>query len=154
MHRRRFLSLLLALAAVSAMAVGSSGVTAIEASRGLEVSVADADEALVGVQVCEKSNGAGTGAGGNGANAKHNAANPVWVYVTNRHADPFVVDAVRADGLSDPGETVTPGETVRLESIKADGPVTIRVVGGGFESNVTVPVTSKANCPYHPSDAN
>ena len=138
--------LLVALAvSVSGAAVGSSGFSAVDADRTVNVNVVENDEAYVGVVACEKAskNGAGNGKA------------PVRVWVTNRYTEPLTVASIASNDADRTNknanhDTVSVGHNERFETVFDSEPdtVTVTVTADGFDASVTRTVTPKSECPY------
>ncbi|MFC7165619.1 hypothetical protein [Halospeciosus flavus] len=136
MRRRRFLSLVLAVAAVSALAVGSGGFTSVSAERSVEVSVVENSEAYVGVQVCNKPSNKSQG----------NGTNPVRIHVTNRYREAFRVVAIYDDKGKHEINTVLETGQAWSYNGHATEPVAVEVTGDGLSANVTADVQPKNSC--------
>jgi hypothetical protein len=128
MNGSRAVSLLLAGLAVSALVFGSGGFSSVTAKRSLSITVADTDEAYVGVDA-----------------AQRGQSGTVAVTVTNRFAEPLTVDRIGVDGSverpPDRKSTVPVGEqrTYSVEAGSADS-VRVHVIAEGFEATVTASV--------------
>lgn len=140
----KLLSVVLALAAATALTVGSVGFSSATADRGVSVNVVEDEEATVNVEACYTS-----------ANPNQGNRTPVTVQVTNRFPTALTVE--RVDGESPPPgkATVSPGgrTTFTVTPETAVSEVTVDLVSdGGTQVTITRTVVEKADCPFEPAD--
>ncbi|MFC7165626.1 hypothetical protein [Halospeciosus flavus] len=131
----------LAVAAVSALAVGSGGFSSVSADRIVEVNVVESQNAYVGVLACEKANAT--------SNATKNGTNPVRITVTNRYTEAITVVAIHDDrGTTIPQKTkasLRPGESQHFSG-HANESVIVDIAGDGLSANITADVRQKGRC--------
>jgi hypothetical protein len=150
MSSTKLLSVLLAVVAVSALALGSAGFSSVSADRSVSVSVADNENAYVGVAACELGADKRTE---NANKAKQNggSASQVRLWVGNNFTSPFTVKRISSGADSRyPGFEVEPGELIRFNALDDAGSLTVYVAGeeSSFSVEVTVDVVPKAACPF------
>jgi hypothetical protein len=166
MSRTKLLSVLLAVVAVSALALGSAGFSSVSADRSVSVSVVDNEDAYVGVAACElgaSNSGEETTAAETTTTAAdttetdtastETAASPsrVRLWVGNNFSSPFTVERISSGEQSRyPGVEVEPGELVRFNALDDTGSLVVYVAGegGSFSVEVTVNVVPKDACPF------
>lgn len=168
MSSTKLLSVLLAVVAVSALALGSAGFSSVSADRSLSVSVADNEEAYVGVAACElgASNSASettptettsteteTTATETDTDSAESATSPsrVRLWVGNNFSSPFTVQRISADGIDrEPDVDLDPGELTRFGPFDDVDSMVVYVesVDGSFSAEVTVDIVSKDACPF------
>lgn len=153
----RTLAVSLAVAAVATVVFGTGGFGAVDADRGVEVSVVDDGAAYVGVVACEKPRRP------NGAATRTNASpdvgsTPVRLWVTNRYEAELAVVEIREAGVSPRNRNaarrparIPPGEDARFEvTFGGDASrVTVDVEGADLAASVTRTVVPKRACPRH-----
>jgi hypothetical protein len=150
MSSTKLLSVLLAVVAVSALALGSAGFSSVSADRSVSVSVVDNENAYVGVAACELGADGGTESK-NETNQSGGSASQVRLWVGTNFSSAFTVTQISGDGIDrKPDVELEPGELKRL------GPfddvdsmvVSVEAEDGSFSAEVTVDVVSKDACPF------
>lgn len=135
MNSRRWVSVVLALAATAVLVTGSIGYTSVSADRSVSVSVVDAEDAYVQVSVCERA-----------TKQNRSGSSPVNVTVANKYSEPFNVTTISWNDQAHPNKTevtpdveLSPGESETFANTFADEQVTVEV-SGGLDATVTVEV--------------
>jgi hypothetical protein len=150
MSSTKLLSVLLAVVAVSALALGSAGFSSVSADRSVSVSVVDNEEAYVGVAACELGADGGTESK-NETNQSGDSSSQVRLWVGNNFSNVFTVTEVNGDDIDrEPGVKINPGELKRFDQFDDVDSMVVSVEAEdeSFSAEVTVDVVSKDACPF------
>ncbi|WP_188879431.1 hypothetical protein [Halarchaeum nitratireducens] len=115
------------------MTVGSMGFSSVSASRDVSVSVADSEDAYIGVEACETPNN----------NSSGNGSIPAKVFVTNQYTDSVDVT------VSGKSRIVAVGGQRHFNLKAQEGDtVTVHASGDGIDATIHATVGETNDCSH------